>query len=220
MVGGLDVMAAAGCTVLGGHSIDGPEPHYGFAVTGLAGPGGVKTNAGARPGNVLVLTKPLGSGIVSTAMKRGKCPEGLASDAIEMMASLNGPESAYAVAHQATAMTDVTGFGLLGHLQEMTRASGVGAVVHADSVPVLDGVRQLLSLGMWASVSGRNLAVMEDQIEIGVDRDVLKILVDAQTSGGLLIALPAPAVAPFMADLPSASAIGVITEDLSISVIP
>lgn len=186
---GLDVMSDAGCTVVGGHSIDGPEPTYGFSVTGLATADEVVTNAGASPGDVLVLTKPLGMGIITTAIKRERCPPELASRAIEVMAALNDAAGAALSAHRATAATDVTGFGLLGHLREMCRASGVGARVAGESVPVLDGVVELLAEGMWAGGSQRNLRSLKPDIETALDIEAIKPLVDAQTSGGLLVAL-------------------------------
>ncbi len=218
--GGMDVMSDAGCTVVGGHSIDGSEPHYGFAVSGVAHIDQVVTNAGARPGDVLVLTKPLGSGIISTAIKRDRCPDDLARVAIEVMAALNDRASIEAVKRGATAMTDITGFGLLGHLREMTIASRVGAVVENSSVPVLDGVAELLEIGMWAGGSGRNLEALNDQVVSKVEPQKLKILVDAQTSGGLLVALPEKEANGFVSALPSSSVIGTITAGDSISVLP
>lgn len=186
---GLDVMSSAGCTVVGGHSIDGPEPTYGFAVTGLASADRVVTNAGAAPGQVLVLTKPLGMGIITTAIKRGQCPPELALQAVDVMASLNDTAGAALLEHNATAATDVTGFGLLGHLREMCVASSVGASVVADSVPILDGVADLLAAGMWAGGSQRNLRSVTPNIHTVLDLEIIKPLADAQTSGGLLAAL-------------------------------
>ena len=146
--GGLELMQRAGCTVVGGHSIDSPEPTYGFAVTGLVGTDAYFPNSWAQSGDVLVLTKPLGIGIITTAIKRGACPPEVGRRAIETMTALNdvaGRSLAPAHAHSAT---DVTGFGLLGHLREMCIASGVGAIVSFAEVPLLAGARELLEAGM------------------------------------------------------------------------
>jgi selenide, water dikinase len=210
---GMDVMAAAACTVVGGHSIDGPEPTYGFAVTGIAAMDQIVTNAGARPGDVLVLTKPLGSGVITTAIKREKCPPGLAAEAIELMAALNDRAGGALSAHRASAATDVTGFGLLGHLREMCQASGVGAVVELASVPVLDGVDELLALGMWAGGSERNRLSIEPELDIEVDPELIRPLIDAQTSGGLLVALPETEVDDYLETVPGAALIGACTAD-------
>jgi selenide,water dikinase len=215
---GMDVMAAANCTVVGGHSIDGPEPTYGFAVTGTVPVDRVVTNAGARPGDVLVLTKPLGMGVITTAIKREKCPPELAARAIELMAMLNEEAGAALWAHQATAATDVTGFGLLGHLREMCRASGVGARIDLAAVPVLEGVAELLALGMWAGGSERNRRAIEPDVQTAVDPDRLRPLVDAQTSGGLLVSLPESQVEGYLTVVHGAARIGVCTSDQVISV--
>lgn len=209
---GMDVMAAAGCTVVGGHSIDGPEPTYGFAVTGTVATEDVVTNAGAQPGEVLVLTKPLGIGIVTTAIKRGACPPELASKAIEQMASLNDRAGAALKPHRASAATDVTGFGLLGHLREVCRASGVGADIEVAKVPVLDGATELLAKGMWAGGSQRNLKWIQSEISTDLDVETWKPLIDAQTSGGLLVSLPENQVDGYLEAVPGAAAVGRVTE--------
>jgi len=214
--GGMTVMAEARCTVVGGHSIDGPEPTYGFAVTGITDVDRVVTNSGARPGDVLVLTKPLGMGIITTAIKRGKCPPSLAEEAIELMALLNEVAGNALVDHGATAATDVTGFGMLGHLREMCRASDVGAEIEASSVPLLTGVRGLLEDGMWAGGSQRNLdSIREDVITDLEDMDWMP-LIDAQTSGGLLVALPPQNAPGYVAAVPRAVAIGALGAGRSI----
>ncbi len=190
--GGADVMAAAGCTVVGGHSIDDSEPKYGFAVTGLAEPGQVITNAGAVAGDVLVLTKPLGSGIITTAIKAGSATEESARAVVETMAALNDQAAAAACEVGVHAATDVTGYGLLGHLREVLEASGVGARVSAGEVPLLPGVRDLADAGVYPSGSGRNLeAILPHLSAVGVDDVTVQILADAQTSGGLLISIGA-----------------------------
>ena len=220
ITGGMDVMTQAGCTVVGGHSIDGPEPTYGFAVTGVAEESEVKTNAGARPGDALVLTKPLGMGIITTAIKRERCPGDLAEQAVELMVTLNDRAGAAAGEHDASAVTDVTGFGLLGHLREMCAASGTGAQVHFAQVPVLDGVAELLAENMWAGGSQRNLSSLESEITNEVDREQLKILVDAQTSGGLLVALSPERLGSFLADVPGSARIGTMVSEKQITVLP
>lgn len=215
---GMDVMADAGCTVVGGHSIDGPEPTYGFAVSGLASVADVVTNAGARPGDALVLTKPLGIGIITTAIKREVCPTGVAERAIEVMATLNREAGAALATHGASAATDVTGYGLLGHLLEVCRSSDVGATVDLDSVPILDGAVELLAAGMWAGGSQRNLESIVPELITEQDMDGVKPLIDAQTSGGLLVALPEESVDAYLKAVPGARHIGEITSDKSLRV--
>lgn len=188
--GGLSVMAEAGCTVVGGHSIDSPEPTYGFAVTGIAPTGRIVTNSGANPGDALVLTKPLGIGIITTAIKRGVCPPEVAETAIEIMTSLNERAGSQLSAFRASAATDVTGFGLLGHLLEMCEASGVGAEIRFDDVPLIDGAAGLLEQGCWAGGSQRNLESVSASLRSNLALDSVKLLADAQTSGGLLVAIP------------------------------
>src|ERR671922_171969 len=143
--GGADAAAAAGAAVIGGHSIDDPEPKYGMAVTGVVAPDRVLTNAGGRAGDALVLTKPLGAGAGGTAIKRGLADGELVQRAVEVMTTLNAAAAAQARAAGAHALTDVTGFGLLGHLHELAEASGLAAEVDATTVPAIDGVLELLA---------------------------------------------------------------------------
>lgn len=212
VAGGMDVMASAGCTVVGGHSIDGPEPTYGFAVTGTADIDRVVTNRGARPGDLLVVTKPLGMGIITTGIKRGKCPPSLEAEAIELMATLNDVAGRALLDHGATAATDVTGFGFLGHLREICNASQVGVHVVLGSVPVLAGVRELLEEGMWAGGSQRNLDSIGPDVTTDLAENVWKPLIDAQTSGGLLVALPPERVDDYIAAVPGAVVVGAFRE--------
>ena len=142
--GGADIAKEAGIAVVGGHSIDDPEPKYGMSVTGTVHPDELISNAGAQPGDVLVLTKPLGVGAIATARKRGNRDDDLLARAVATMTALNDTASAAARAAGAHAMTDVTGFGLLGHLHSLGRASGVAAVIDAPAVPAIDGVMDLL----------------------------------------------------------------------------
>lgn len=218
IAGGMEVMARAGCTVVGGHSIDGAEPTFGYAVTGLASEIAVVTNGRAGPGDVLVLTKPLGMGIITTAIKRGKCPDDLEREAIRVMTTLNDQAGAALGPHEATAATDITGYGLLGHLRELCEASEVGAVVDSTAVPILDGVAELAALGMWAGGSQRNLEYMLPALETDLEPDVIKPLVDAQTSGGLLVALPEDKTEGYLSAVPGAATIGYVTSEKTLRV--
>jgi selenide,water dikinase len=193
--GGLTVMADAGCTVVGGHSVDDPEPKYGFSVTGTAPEADITTNSAAEAGQSLVLTKPLGTGIISTAAKHGTAPPPVLDAAIKVMTQLNRGAARAARRVGVRAVTDVTGFGLLGHLSEMTRGSGVSAEIDAGAVPIIDGVRTLAENGEIPGGTRRNMASIESTVIFeGVADDIRWILSDAQTSGGLLIAVDAALV--------------------------
>ncbi len=217
--GGMDVMADAGCTVVGGHSIDSPEPTYGFAVTGVADSNVLVSNSGGQADDVLILTKPLGMGIITTAIKREKCPSDLADEAIESMATLNAVAGAALHGHHANAATDVTGFGLLGHLREVCEASGVGAVVEFGRVPIMRGVADLLAQGIWAGGSQRNLESLRPDVDSSVGDDQLRLLVDAQTSGGLLVALPEDSSDGYLQAVPGSSVIGRLISGKTLKVI-
>ena len=191
--GGSDVMADAGCTIVGGHSIDDLEPKYGFAITGMVAPDAIMTNAGASPGQVLILTKPIGTGILATAIKEGNVPADIEDAVVASMAALNRGASDAARRVGASAGTDVTGFGLLGHLAEMVRASNVSAYIDVESVPVLDGVQTYAQAGAIPGGTRRNLRAVEPLVAFGPQGDRSRmILADAQTSGGLLLAIDAP----------------------------
>jgi selenide,water dikinase len=192
--GGLDVCAAAGATVVGGHSIDDPEPKFGLAVTGVVDPRALLTNAGGRPGDVLVLSKPLGVGAISTALKRGAGDARLLGDAVAVMTALNAGAAAAARAAGAHALTDVTGFGLLGHLHSLALASGVAAELEADALPHIPGVEALLADEAAVSGGSRRNAAYADAFtrwEPGVAPWRRRLASDATTSGGLLAAVPA-----------------------------
>jgi selenide,water dikinase len=182
--GGTDVARLAGCHVAGGHSIDDPEPKYGMAVTGLVDPQRLLRNDAAQAGLPLSLTKPLGVGVLNN---RHKATGEVFAHAVESMASLNRAASEAAVAAGARAATDVTGFGLLGHLYKMMRASGVTAVVDSAAVPYLDGAREALRDGYVSGGTRRNLDWVRAHLSSAVDEDELLLLADAQTSGGLLV---------------------------------
>ena len=190
--GGADKVAEAGCALAGGHTVQNPEPLYGLSVTGLVNPHRVISNAGAQPGDHLLLTKPIGTGIVSTAIKKGLASPELIQKVSEHMASLNTQGTAMAEAGLTKAGTDVTGFGLLGHLSHVCRESGVTARIAASQVPVFDpAVIEFIKAGCVPGGSRKNLELVEEFTLFGNSvPDELKILLaDAQTSGGLLLAV-------------------------------
>jgi selenide,water dikinase len=183
--GGADVCAAAATHLAGGHSIDDPEPKYGLAVTGLVNPDRLLRNDAGRAGTPLTLTKPLGLGVLNN---RHKATGEVFGQAIAAMTTLNRDASRAAVAAGAVCATDITGFGLLGHLLKLVRASGVGAVIDAAAVPYLEGAREALAAGFVPGGSRRNLDWVRDSLTASASEDELLLLADAQTSGGLLIA--------------------------------
>lgn len=187
--GGLDVARTAGCVVGGGHSIDDPEPKYGMAVTGIADPDRLLRNDAARPGQPISLSKPLGVGVLNS---RHKATGEVFAQAIDAMTTLNRDAAAAALAAGARSATDVTGFGLLGHLYKLARASGVSAVIDSAAVPYLDGARSALRDGYVSGGTRRNLDWVRPhldatQLNSAGAEDELLLLADAQTSGGLLV---------------------------------
>jgi selenide,water dikinase len=190
--GGADKAQEAGVSVVGGHSIDDAEPKVGYSVVGLVHPGRVWRNVGARPGDALVLTKPLGTGIISTAIKQAKAPEGAVAAALRSMATLNRSAAAAAATVPVHAVTDVTGFGLLGHLAEMTGGSKVRARLHAARIPLLPEVVSLAQAGLIPGGTRRNLHAVEGTVrwDPSVPEPLRFVIGDAQTSGGLLVATP------------------------------
>jgi selenide,water dikinase len=199
--GGAAVAAAAGCLVVGGHTIDDPEPKYGMAVVGFASPSRLFTIDAARPGDTLVLTKAVGTGVVATAHKRGAATPDVLRAAVDSMTTLNAAASEAALAAGVTAATDVTGFSLLGHLHRMLRASGAAAVVSAGAVPLLPGALELTAAGYVSGGTRNNMAYLEPflSVDASVPADVAILLQDAQTSGGLLLASASPG--PLIAEL-------------------
>jgi selenide, water dikinase len=195
--GGADKAREAGIDIVGGHTIKTDEPIYGLAVTGLVHPKRIVTNAGGRPGDALVLTKPLGLGIVTTAAKQDADPRGAIARAIELMATLNRGACEAMLNVGVHAATDVTGFGLLGHLRNLTKASGCSATVWVARLPVLEAAWTYVREGIAPGGTHANRRFMADSVEYGpgVDEAAQLVLCDAQTSGGLLIA-----VAPERAD--------------------
>jgi selenide,water dikinase len=192
--GGAAKMAEAGIAVVGGHSVDDPEPKFGYAVIGEVHPDRLVGHDGARAGDVLFLTKPLGSGLVTTAIKRGLCPPALERLAIEVMSTLNRRASEAMLAAGATAATDVTGYGLIGHLANL---SG-GADIDVHAVPFMDGVRDLAERDLFPDGSRRNHAAYRDQVDWGELAEIDQLMLcDAQTSGGLLVAIPPESASGF-----------------------
>ena len=198
--GGADVAAAAGVTIVGGHSIDDPEPKYGLAVTGTVDPARVVRNSTAVAGHALWLSKPVGGGLSTTGLKRGVAGEGLLAATVEVMTTLNRDAALAAVGAGVSGMTDVTGFGLLGHLHELCSASGVAAEVSAAAVPAIPGAVELLA-GAEPPIAGgtrRNRDWVEPHVDWSPDvpEQLRWLLCDAMTSGGLLIAAPEDADLP------------------------
>jgi selenide,water dikinase len=192
LAGASEIAAAAGINIVGGHTIKSEEPIFGLAVVGTVHPKRVLANAGARPGDALVLTKPLGLGIISTAAKNDQDARGAIADAIRVMTTLNRGAWEVLSKFEVHALTDVTGFGLLGHLRNVTAASAVTAEVWADRVPVLDAAREYVKAGIAPGGTRANAKFLADWVEFAPDvsPDVLLLLSDAQTSGGLLAAIP------------------------------
>ncbi len=189
--GAVEVLTEANCTLVGGHSIDDSDPKFGFAITGTVHPDRMITNNAARPGDRLVLTKALGTGVISTAIKDGVASPSSGSAAIASMSRLNASASAAAVAVGIRAGTDVTGFGLLGHLAEMLQASGVCATIDVATIPILPGAIDIAADGHVPGGTKRNFRAVKDVVHFGETPTAIQtILVDAQTSGGLLLAVP------------------------------
>ena len=181
----------AGIPILGGHTIEDPEPKYGMVVSGLVHPDKVIKNTGARAGDVMVLSKPLGTGIISTAMKRGLAEESVTKKAIEVMKSLNKTATELMLKYQVSACTDITGFGLLGHLKEIVESSKVGAELEFEKLPFIDSVKDLAAAGIIPGGTYNNRDFVDEVVDFGSLSRTSQLLVsDAQTSGGLLVCLP------------------------------
>ncbi len=187
LAGGQDIASEAGFTVVGGHTIDDPEPKYGMSVTGVVHPDRILRNSGLRPGDDIVLTKPLGVGVITTALKAGAASAAERDAAVASMTRLNDVAASVALSAGATGATDVTGFGLLGHLGRMAVESDVTVALVATSVPVLAGAVEHANAGVMPGGSRRNLAWVADFVEYdNVDEVTRLVLADAQTSGGLV----------------------------------
>jgi selenide,water dikinase len=191
LLGGLDKMREAKVTLVGGHSIEDKELKYGLSVTGLIHPEKVVYNTGARAGDRLLLTKALGTGIISTALKAGMADDAVVAGAVNSMATLNERASEIMLDFHVHACTDVTGFGLLGHACEMVQGSEVGMVFDSSAIPVLPGVKELIDIGMVPGGTYRNRDFRKDMVQQNDDVPdyISDILFDPQTSGGLLIAV-------------------------------
>jgi selenide,water dikinase len=195
--GGADKAAEAGIAIAGGHTVDDTEPKYGLAVTGLVRRADLRLNRGARPGDALILTKPLGVGVLTTALKNGELTEADLAPAVAAMEQLNAAAARAMLRHECHAATDVTGFGFLGHLWEMCSASGTGAVITADAVPAFPVSLELARAWKLPGGSVANMEYLQPHVTVdgAVDEGRVNVLYDAQTSGGLLLA-----VAPASAD--------------------
>jgi len=191
--GGIDKAEEAGISIVGGHSIDDPEPKYGLVVTGEVDEDNLITNSNAQPGDKLILTKPLGTGIIATAVKRGMADKTAMAKSAQSMATLNKLAAEVMKEIGVNAATDVTGFGLLGHLSEMCEASCVSAKIDYSALPFLPSVKELAEKGIVPGGTKRNLKFVKDKVQFSEQlSDIDKLLLaDAQTSGGLLISLPA-----------------------------
>jgi selenide,water dikinase len=214
--GGSEIAREAGIAVVGGHSVDDAEPKYGMCAIGEVHPDAIIRNSTARPGDVLVLTKPIGTGIIATAIKKEAAPPEAVSAAIASMTTLNRGASDAMREAGVHAATDVTGFGLLGHLCNMLRASGVGARLHASAIPLLPHALELAQAGFVPGGTRRNLADVDVQWDDAIPETLRIVIADAQTSGGLLIALPEENVAALQRSLvahsaPTAAVIGTLT---------
>ena len=215
--GGAEKAREAGIDIVGGHTIKTDEPIYGLAVTGMVHPARVASNAGGKPGDALVLTKPLGVGIVTTAAKQDRDTAGAIREAIRLMSTLNRAAAEAMAAVGAHACTDITGFGLLGHLRNVATASGCSATVHLGAVPVIDAAWTYVREGVAPGGTHANWRFLDEwvQYDSGIDKEAQLVLCDAQTSGGLLIALDAAKADALCAELrgrgaPCAAVIGTL----------
>ncbi len=208
--GGYSKAAEAECLIVGGHTVDDPEPKYGLSVVGTVEPGKQISNAAAQPGDVLVLTKPLGTGIITTAGTQGICPPQVLQGAVATMSALNREGANAMIKVGVHSATDVTGFGLMGHLQSMVRGSQVGAEIQLGNVPVLPGAWELLEQGVAPGGTHRNLQSVAGSANWHPDLSEPEqlLLCDAQTSGGLLIAVSEEKQDELLAELKSTGVAG------------
>jgi len=207
--GGAVKLAEAGCALLGGHSVRDPEIKFGYAVTGLIDPRRILTNAGGRGGEILVLTKPLGTGLIATALKAGKAPGESVAAATESMARLNRAAAESGLRHGVTALTDITGFGLIGHASTVARQSKLTLEIRAADLPLLPRAVELAP-GFQPAGLKANRRHFEPEVEYRVDpgHEMKALLYDPQTSGGLFLLVPEAEAAALLAELPEARAIG------------
>ncbi len=210
LAGGQKAMNAAGVVVIGGHSVDDKEMKFGYAVTGIIHPDRVVTNAGAKVGDVLILTKPIGTGAINTAIKRGKASKETEAAAIRAMTTSAAKASTAMQKVGANACTDVTGFGLLGHAFELAKASDVTLEIASASVPLLPDVLELISQGMLTRGDKNNRVYVGETVKMGpaVSKEMQSAMFDPQTAGGLLISLPESSAATFLGEVENAVVIG------------
>jgi selenide,water dikinase len=207
--GGLNKLREAGCVLLGGHSVRDPEIKFGYAITGLVDPAAMMTNAAGRPGDVLVLTKPLGTGVIATALKAGHAPEDAVLQATRWMSTLNRIPSAVGARYGVRAATDVTGFGLVGHALNVARESRLTLEIRLADLPLLPGARELAPRFQPGGLKA-NRRQYDAQVEdrAPADAEARALVYDPQTSGGLLLLVPPPQVTPILQELPNARVIG------------
>jgi selenide,water dikinase len=218
MRGGLETLNKYGVTLIGGHSVDSEQIMFGYSVTGVIDPGRIATNAGARAGDVIILTKPIGTGVISSGIKFAKTSPEVAAKSVETMLTA-GKYAAEAMREfDVKGATDVTGFALIGHAWEMARASNVSIEIHAGAVPLLEGALELAAAGILTSADKTNREYVGKDVEIdeSVDKDLVKLLYDPQTAGGMLISISA-AKAPRLLErlletYPVAQVIGRVTK--------
>lgn len=223
--GGADVARFAGVSIVGGHTVNDPEVKYGLSVVGVIDPRRIVRNAGARPGDALILTKALGTGVLATALKRGQLSEEKTRLLVDSMTLLNREASELMLVHDVHACTDITGYGLIGHGNEMAEGSDVTVVFRAASVPVLDGAREAVERGFLTGGGKNTQRFLTPRISIAssVDATTTSLLFDAQTSGGLLIAVPPAQAAPLLAQLklnhPQAAIVGECVMRRNVSIV-
>ncbi len=212
MRGGAEKVGEAGVSIVGGHTIDDREPKYGMAVTGFCRPDELVRSSTARPGDVLVLTKAIGTGVITTALKHEKVEPQVLDRAVESMKRLNDDASRAMVSVDTSAATDVTGFGLIGHLHDMALLSGVAAVLESKAVPLLPGAEPLASQGVAPGGTQRNVRYFAKvtTFEAQIDDHIKVLLNDAQTSGGLLISVPKDGVDMLLGELDARSVAGAV----------
>jgi len=216
LAGGADKVREAGAVIAGGHSVIDPEPKYGLCVSACIDPASIWSNAGAKPGDILVLTKPLGNGIMATAAKRDIITQAEFTQAIESMATLNMYARNGAIKTPVNACTDITGFGFLGHASEMAEASGCTLAFAAKDIPLLDGVYQLSEKGVIPGGTRRNMDYLSPKINFAKDvpAPLIPILYDPQTSGGLLLSVAKVELELLMSNLADAGVSGAVVGDV------
>jgi len=218
--GGLDKVHEAGAHIIGGHTVLDDEVKYGLAVTGRAHPKFLLTNAGAKPGDTLILTKPLGTGILATAIKRGELVPSAQSEVLAAMKTLNGGASRAALAVGSRCATDVTGFGLLGHSSHVARASGVTLRLSVGKIPVFAGAAEAWARGIRTGGAERNLDYVKSLVDWGSSSDAQRaLLVDPQTSGGLLVAVGPDRAAAYLSKVAGAVEVGTVTERAEFAIV-